>query len=402
MDSVILAKYDSTAKGGAVVSLCRDLGLPISFVGTGEKLEDLEPFDERALPGRSGGPGMTSAAAALLLPAARCCGLPGRPSACRPGWLPLGRHRPGAGASARRQARGALPAAGGVGRRDWRSAPCISEGKESRRWELSPGLERVYADGVLAEERSYDGAGRLLAEKIFAAGALSESRQYRYGLSGLSSVEIYGPDGALRARERYELGPGGELRRVRRESPGAPGAEELALVIRRRQALRGAPRGRRAGPGQPLRPGGPGGLPGNLAGAGAGGDPRSGLSGLRAGFAAGLRRRAPAPVHGAHGRRHAHRDPLRRGGAGSLAPGEPRREDGSRSGASATTPAATACGRCGSTSMELEQWSYRYDAGGEPAAGGVPGPRPAGKGRALPGGRARWRSCTAPACRSWW
>jgi fused signal recognition particle receptor len=45
VDSVILAKYDSTAKGGAVVSLCRDLGLSISFVGTGEKLEDLEPFD---------------------------------------------------------------------------------------------------------------------------------------------------------------------------------------------------------------------------------------------------------------------------------------------------------------------------------------------------------------------
>jgi fused signal recognition particle receptor len=45
VDSVILAKYDSTAKGGAVVSLCRDLKLPVSFVGTGEKLEDLEPFD---------------------------------------------------------------------------------------------------------------------------------------------------------------------------------------------------------------------------------------------------------------------------------------------------------------------------------------------------------------------
>ena len=45
VDSVILAKYDSTAKGGAVISLCQDLGLPISFVGTGEKLEDLELFD---------------------------------------------------------------------------------------------------------------------------------------------------------------------------------------------------------------------------------------------------------------------------------------------------------------------------------------------------------------------
>jgi len=105
------------------------------------------------------------------------------------------------------------------------------EKEESRRWELSPGLERVYAGGSLAEERSYDGAGRLLIEKSFeAGGALSGSRQCHYGLSGLSSVESYGPDGALRSRERYELGPSGELRRVRRESPGQAGGEELALV----------------------------------------------------------------------------------------------------------------------------------------------------------------------------
>ena len=45
VDSVILAKYDSTAKGGMVVSICRDLKLPVSFVGTGEKLGDLEAFD---------------------------------------------------------------------------------------------------------------------------------------------------------------------------------------------------------------------------------------------------------------------------------------------------------------------------------------------------------------------
>jgi fused signal recognition particle receptor len=45
VDSVILAKYDSTAKGGVVVSICRDLGLPVSFIGTGEKLGDIAPFD---------------------------------------------------------------------------------------------------------------------------------------------------------------------------------------------------------------------------------------------------------------------------------------------------------------------------------------------------------------------
>ncbi len=106
-----------------------------------------------------------------------------------------------------------------------------ADGKVSRRWELSPGLERVYdAKGSLTEERSYDGAGRLTTEKSFAEGQPSETKQYHYGLSGLSSVESYGPDGELRARERYELGPDGELRRVRRESPGQSGAEELALV----------------------------------------------------------------------------------------------------------------------------------------------------------------------------
>jgi YD repeat-containing protein len=104
------------------------------------------------------------------------------------------------------------------------------EGRELRRWELSGGQERVYAEGSLAEERTYDGAGRPLAEKLFAGGQLSESLQYRYGLSGLSSVETRGPDGALRSRERYELGPGGELRRVRRDPIGGEGAQELALV----------------------------------------------------------------------------------------------------------------------------------------------------------------------------
>jgi fused signal recognition particle receptor len=45
VDSVILAKYDSTAKGGIVVPICRELGLPFSFVGTGEQPGDLVPFD---------------------------------------------------------------------------------------------------------------------------------------------------------------------------------------------------------------------------------------------------------------------------------------------------------------------------------------------------------------------
>jgi len=41
----VLAKLDSTARGGMVFAISRELGLPVRFVGTGESLEDLAPFD---------------------------------------------------------------------------------------------------------------------------------------------------------------------------------------------------------------------------------------------------------------------------------------------------------------------------------------------------------------------
>jgi fused signal recognition particle receptor len=42
---IILAKLDGTAKGGAIFAIKKKLDLPVKFVGVGEKLEDLEPFD---------------------------------------------------------------------------------------------------------------------------------------------------------------------------------------------------------------------------------------------------------------------------------------------------------------------------------------------------------------------
>ena len=45
IDSIILAKYDSTAKGGMVIPICRDTGIPFSFMGIGEKIDDLVEFD---------------------------------------------------------------------------------------------------------------------------------------------------------------------------------------------------------------------------------------------------------------------------------------------------------------------------------------------------------------------
>lgn len=48
IDGIILTKLDGTAKGGFVVSLCNELQVPVAFVGTGEKKEDIEPFDKES------------------------------------------------------------------------------------------------------------------------------------------------------------------------------------------------------------------------------------------------------------------------------------------------------------------------------------------------------------------
>ncbi len=45
LTGLILTKLDGTAKGGIVVAIQRELGLPIKFIGTGEGIDDLQPFD---------------------------------------------------------------------------------------------------------------------------------------------------------------------------------------------------------------------------------------------------------------------------------------------------------------------------------------------------------------------
>lgn len=45
LTGLVLTKLDGTAKGGIVIQIARDLGLPVRYVGTGEGLDDLEPFD---------------------------------------------------------------------------------------------------------------------------------------------------------------------------------------------------------------------------------------------------------------------------------------------------------------------------------------------------------------------
>jgi len=45
---IVLAKLDGTAKGGAVIPIKQKIGLPVKFVGLGEKPDDFEPFDPNA------------------------------------------------------------------------------------------------------------------------------------------------------------------------------------------------------------------------------------------------------------------------------------------------------------------------------------------------------------------
>jgi fused signal recognition particle receptor len=45
---IVLTKLDGTAKGGIAVAIARELKLPVRFVGVGEKLDDLLPFDSSA------------------------------------------------------------------------------------------------------------------------------------------------------------------------------------------------------------------------------------------------------------------------------------------------------------------------------------------------------------------
>ncbi len=47
MTGLIIAKLDSTSKGGVVFSIAQELELPIRFIGTGERLDDFAPFDAR-------------------------------------------------------------------------------------------------------------------------------------------------------------------------------------------------------------------------------------------------------------------------------------------------------------------------------------------------------------------
>ena len=45
LTGIVLTKLDGTAKGGIVFAIAQELKLPVKYVGVGEKVDDLIPFD---------------------------------------------------------------------------------------------------------------------------------------------------------------------------------------------------------------------------------------------------------------------------------------------------------------------------------------------------------------------
>ena len=48
IDGILLSKLDGTAKGGIVLAISDQLKIPILYIGTGEQLDDIAPFDASA------------------------------------------------------------------------------------------------------------------------------------------------------------------------------------------------------------------------------------------------------------------------------------------------------------------------------------------------------------------
>jgi fused signal recognition particle receptor len=46
-DGIIITKLDGTAKGGVVIAIAEELGVPVEFIGIGEKIDDIQRFDSR-------------------------------------------------------------------------------------------------------------------------------------------------------------------------------------------------------------------------------------------------------------------------------------------------------------------------------------------------------------------
>jgi fused signal recognition particle receptor len=48
---LVLTKLDGTAKGGIIISIRKELGIPVKFIGVGEQIDDMKPFNSKEFAG---------------------------------------------------------------------------------------------------------------------------------------------------------------------------------------------------------------------------------------------------------------------------------------------------------------------------------------------------------------
>jgi fused signal recognition particle receptor len=48
VDGIVMTKLDGSAKGGVLFNITRELKLPVRFIGVGEKVDDLQPFNSKS------------------------------------------------------------------------------------------------------------------------------------------------------------------------------------------------------------------------------------------------------------------------------------------------------------------------------------------------------------------
>ena len=47
IDGIVLTKLDGTAKGGIAVAIANELHMPVRYIGLGEQIDDMQPFDAK-------------------------------------------------------------------------------------------------------------------------------------------------------------------------------------------------------------------------------------------------------------------------------------------------------------------------------------------------------------------
>ena len=48
LTGIVLTKLDGTARGGVVIAIKEELGVPVKYIGVGEQIDDLQPFEPRS------------------------------------------------------------------------------------------------------------------------------------------------------------------------------------------------------------------------------------------------------------------------------------------------------------------------------------------------------------------